>query len=131
MTSRIAFAAAAAALLAYPRAALADDDWFGGDKFLHFGVSVALSSGGYAASTLVLDRPWERATTGAAFSLTLGAAKELYDLSGHGDASWKDFTWDVVGTAVGTGIALLIDAAISSGSRVEPSRGATGLAVRF
>jgi putative lipoprotein len=111
--------------------AFAEDDWFGSDKALHFGVSVALSGGGYAASTLVFDRRWQRATTGAVFSLSLGAGKELYDLSGHGDASWKDFTWDVIGTAVGTGIALLVDAALSQSCHVEPSPSATGLAIRF
>jgi putative lipoprotein len=109
----------------------AEDDWFGTDKVLHFGVSVALSGGGYAASALVFDRKWERATAGAAFSLTLGATKELYDLAGHGDASWKDFTWDVVGTAVGTGIALLVDVAVSGSNRVESSDRPVGLAVRF
>jgi putative lipoprotein len=122
--------AALFALLA-PKAAHAEDDWFGGDKALHFGVSAALAGGGYAAASLAFDEKWARATTGAAFSLTLGAAKELYDLGGHGDASWKDFTWDVAGTAVGTGIALLIDVALSGSNRVEPANRPVGLAVRF
>jgi putative lipoprotein len=100
-----------------PEARAADPDpWLGPDKALHFGVSVGLAGGGYALSALVLERPWQRAVAGAGFSLTLGAGKELYDLSGHGDPSWKDFTWDVAGTAVGIGIALLVDAAISSSS---------------
>jgi len=118
-------------LIGLPKTARAEDEWFGSDKALHFGVSVALSGGGYAAASLVWDKKWERATAGAAFSLTLGAGKELYDLSGHGDASWKDFTWDVIGTAVGTGIALLVDVAISGSSHVEPSGRPVGLAVRF
>jgi putative lipoprotein len=122
---------ALAALLCLTGTAHAEDDWFGSDKALHFGVSVVLSGGGYAAASLVLDKPWQRAATGATFSLGLGAAKELYDLSGHGDASWKDFTWDVVGTAVGTGIALLIDAAVSRDSPIESSGSAAGLAIRF
>ena len=92
------------------------DPWFGPDKALHFGISAGLAGGGYALSALVLEKPWQRAVTGAGFSLLLGAGKELYDLSGHGDASWKDFTWDVAGTAVGVGIALLVDAAITSSS---------------
>jgi len=98
-------------------AAAADPDpWLGPDKALHFGVSVALGGGGYALSALFLEHPWQRALAGSGFSLTLGAGKELYDLSGHGDASWKDFTWDVAGTAVGVGVALLVDA-IASGDR--------------
>lgn len=114
-------------------AAAADDGdkWLGPDKALHFGVSVGLAAGGYGASALVLDRPFERAIAGGTFSLTLGAGKELYDLSGHGDPSWKDFTWDVVGTAVGLGIALLVDAALSKdSSKQEPSRTAR-MAIRF
>jgi putative lipoprotein len=103
------------------RAAAADPDpWLGPDKALHFGVSVALGGGGYALSALFLERPWQRALAGSGFSLTLGAGKELYDLSGHGDASWKDFTWDVAGTAVGVGIALLVDAIASGEKRDRP-----------
>jgi putative lipoprotein len=108
-------AVAAALCLAATSASARDPDpWLGQDKALHFGVSVGLAGGGYAASALLLDAPWQRALAGGAFSLSLGAGKELYDLSGHGDPSWKDFTWDVAGTAVGLGIALLVDAAISS-----------------
>jgi putative lipoprotein len=112
------------------------DPWLGPDKALHFGVSVGLAAGAYGVSSFVLDHPWQRAVAGASFSLTLGAGKELYDLSGHGDPSWKDFTWDVVGTAVGVGIALLVDAAVSStGSRralgdARTLHG-TGLAITF
>jgi putative lipoprotein len=106
------------------------DPWFGKDKALHFGVSVALAGGGYGASALVLDRPWERAVAGGTFSLALGAGKELYDLSGHGDPSWRDFTWDVVGTAVGLGLALLVDAAVSS-AKEKPEVRAGGLSLRF
>jgi putative lipoprotein len=110
-----AFAIAAALTLSPATARAADPDpWFGPDKALHFGVSVGLAAGGYGVSAVVLDEKWQRALAGAGFSLTLGAGKELYDLTGHGDASWKDFTWDVVGTAVGVGIALLVDTAVSS-----------------
>lgn len=123
MVLSLAFAAGTAA-------AEEPDPWFGPDKALHFGVSVALAGGGYGASALVLDRPWERAIAGGTFSLALGAGKELYDLSGHGDPSWRDFTWDVVGTAVGVGIALLVDAAVSSGSE-KPAPHAGQLALRF
>jgi putative lipoprotein len=104
----------AAAFFASP-ALLAEttDDWWGRDKALHFGVSAGLGAAGYGASSLLFERRLERAAGGAVFSLTLGAAKELHDLSGSGDASWKDFTWDVAGTAVGVGIALLVDLALA------------------
>jgi putative lipoprotein len=105
----------AGALCFAPRVASAgeSDPWWGEDKALHFGVSVGLSAGGYAVSSLWLDERWQRATAGATFSLTLGIGKELWDLSGHGSASYKDFTWDVAGTLVGTGLALAIDLAVS------------------
>ena len=121
----------ASTLLATTAAASESDPWFGPDKALHFGISVGLGGGGYAASALVLERPWQRALAGGTFSLALGAGKELYDLSGHGDPSWRDFTWDVAGTAVGLGIALLVDAALASDSRkTGPSRTAQ-MAIRF
>jgi putative lipoprotein len=99
-------------------AALAEEDpWLGEDKALHFSVSVALAGGGYAASAPLLDERWQRAVAAGAFSLGLGAGKELHDLSGAGDASWKDFTWDVAGTAVGVTLAWLIDIALSPAPR--------------
>jgi putative lipoprotein len=111
------------------------DPWFGPDKPLHFELSVALAAGGYAASALVLDHPWQRTIAGGAFSLTLGAGKELYDWTGHGDASWRDFTWDVAGTAVGLGLALLVDAALSAGSgsshKDPTATRMTGMSLRF
>jgi putative lipoprotein len=118
-------------LLARSAAASEADPWFGQDKFLHFGVSVGLAAGGYGVSSLVLDRPWQRALAGGSFSLALGAGKELYDLSGHGDPSWRDFTWDVAGTAVGLGIALLVDAALASDSRKTGPPGTAQMAIRF
>lgn len=107
--------AALLSLLA-PSLARADDPdpWWGRDKALHFSVSVGLAAGSYGASSLVLDKRWQRAATAGGFTLTLGAAKEGWDATGHGDPSWKDFTWDVAGAAVGTGLALLVDLALSS-----------------
>jgi putative lipoprotein len=110
------------------------DPWFGRDKALHFGFSVVLSAGGYAASSAFLDTRTERALAGSAFSLTLGAGKELWDLSGHGgDPSWRDFTWDVVGTAVGVAIAVGVDALVSPkhDSQTGPSASTQGLVFHF
>ncbi len=108
-----------------PAQSAEQDPWFGRDKALHFGVSVALGAGGYALSIPILDRRWQRALAGASISLTAGAGKELYDATGAGNASWKDFTWDVAGTAVGVGIAWLIDALVSDDPRpVRPRENA-------
>ena len=125
---------ALASLLLCGSAAASDaDPWFGPDKALHFGFSVVLSAGGYAASSTFLDTRTERALAGSAFSLTLGAGKELWDLSGHGDPSWRDFTWDIVGTAVGTAMAVGVDAWLSSkhDSQTRPSASAQGLVFHF
>ena len=106
------------------------DPWFGSDKALHFGVSAALAAGGYAASSAWLESPGERALAGGAFSLSLGAGKELWDLSGHGDPSWRDFTWDVVGTAVGLALAVSVDA-LTRSKTTRPSATTQGLVFRF
>jgi putative lipoprotein len=97
------------ALVALPRAARADDDWLGRDKALHFGVSVAISAGAYAGSSLIFEKPWERALAASLFSLGVGAGKEGFDALSGGDASFKDFAWDAAGTLVGTSIAFSID----------------------
>jgi putative lipoprotein len=107
--SATAMTAALAAFCLAPRTARASDDWWGRDKALHFGVSIALSGAGYAASSLLFDEPWQRAMAGSAFSLGLGAAKEGYDAVSGGDPSWRDLAWDSAGTFVGAGISLTLD----------------------
>jgi putative lipoprotein len=114
---------------AAPARASEEDPWWGRDKALHFGVSAGLGASGYAVSSLVLDSRLERAAAGAAFSLTLGAGKELYDLTGGGNASWKDLTWDVAGTSVGVGLALLVDLIVAPKSTTSPRT--TAVVVRF
>jgi putative lipoprotein len=127
----IACAALAWTLTAGAAKASDADPWFGPDKALHFGVSVALSAGGYAVSSIWLDTRTERAVAGGAFSLTLGAGKELWDLSGHGDPSWRDFTWDVIGTGVGVALAVAGDALLSSKQSPGVRASSQGLVLRF
>lgn len=101
--------------LALPMSAAASDEdpWFGRDKALHFGVSTALASTGYAAGALLF--PEHRTApflTGAGFSLTLGVGKEVFDhLSGR-RFSMRDLAWDVAGTAVGLVVAWAVDVLI-------------------
>ena len=52
---------------------------------------------------------WKRSIAGASLALAAGAAKEGLDATGSGDPSWKDFTWDAIGAAVGVGLSLLVD----------------------
>lgn len=107
------------------------DDWLGTDKAVHFEISVAMTTGAYALSSLKLDGMPARAAIGAGFSLAVGAGKELWDLSGHGDPSWKDFAWDAIGTAVGLGLAITIDAITRGASHEATGAAPSGLVVRF
>jgi putative lipoprotein len=106
------------ALTLVPRPARADD-WWGRDKALHFTLSIGISSAAYAAAAPLTERRDYRAGVGAATALTLGAMKEGYDALGHGDPSWRDFAWDLAGTAVGVMIAYAVDCIVSE----KPNRG--------
>jgi putative lipoprotein len=128
-TRSLTAAASLLACLLSSKTARADDEWLGRDKFLHFGVSAAIAGTGYAVSSLVFDERWQRATAGGSTALAAGAAKELYDLGGAGDASWKDFAWDVAGAAVGVGVAFAIDLAL--GKRSTEQTDTRGLAVSW
>ena len=133
MTVALAAAALALALAlsSRPAAASKPDPWFGPDKAAHFAVSLGLAAGGYGALSPWLESRSQRALGGAAFSLTLGAGKELWDLSGHGDPSWRDFTWDVLGTAAGVALALGVDALVSQSGGAPADRVAQGLVFHF
>lgn len=85
------------------------DGWWGPDKELHLFVSAGVASTSWwFAKSLRLSDP---VASGCALSLTLlvGGAKELVDLTGRGDPSWKDFTWDAIGAAVGVVLGLVIE----------------------
>src|SRR5262249_17867894 len=70
--------------------------------------SAELAINGYTLGAAFWEDRGARLASGAVLALTAGIGKELYDLSGHGDASWKDFTWDVIGTATGLLISWLV-----------------------
>src|SRR5262245_29855888 len=101
--------------LAVPASARADsndpDPWWAPDKALHFGASAAIAAGGYGIATQIWDDVGPRIAFGAGVALAAGAAKEAADAAGLGHPSWRDFTWDILGTAVGVGLALSIDLA--------------------
>ncbi len=106
-----AWAALLLGLTLWPSSAHADE-WWGRDKALHFTVSVGLSSASYALSATLTERREYRAIAAAGTSLLIGAGKEGYDALGYGDPSWRDFAWDVAGTAVGVMIAYAVDCII-------------------
>jgi uncharacterized protein YfiM (DUF2279 family) len=78
------------------------DQWFSGDKLLHFSASAAITGLTYHFYVNRLNRPEER---GKVYSVSLTAlvsiGKELYDKNKKGYFSWKDLLWDGLGLAVG------------------------------
>ncbi len=117
MKAPLAMLSMAAVLLASSpgRAEPTDPDpWFGPDKFLHFTASALIASGSYGLSTFAVDPPGYRAAIGAGVGLSAGVGKELFDLGGFGQPSWKDLAWDVFGVSVGVGLAIAIDYAARS-----------------
>jgi putative lipoprotein len=107
--SRLGRGAAIALLLAAATAKADDDPWFGADKGIHFGASAGLAIAGYgAAATFAESRP-VRIAYGASVALLAGIGKELWDTRAGGSGSFKDLTYDVLGTAVGLAICWAID----------------------
>ena len=105
----VALAALTAAAFGHPGPVRADDadPWFGPDKALHLEATGALAIVGYAGTAMIsTDR---RAGAGAALAVGVGIGKELWDLDGHGDASWRDLTWDLIGATAGVLIAVAVD----------------------
>jgi putative lipoprotein len=106
---------------ARPARAADPDPWFGHDKALHFEVSALIAAGGYGATSIFTDDQRVRLAVGGGVALTAGVGKELWDLSGHGDPSLRDLTWDVVGTVTGLAVAAAIDWAITRLARPRAS----------
>ena len=97
-------------LAARPAAQAAEPDpWFGRDKVMHFSVSFALAGNGYADTAAFSKRTSVRVLSGAGIALSAGIAKELYDQYEGRGLSWRDLTWDAIGTATGTLVAWLVD----------------------
>jgi putative lipoprotein len=70
---------------------------------------------------LTENRPL-RAGAGAALAVGAGVAKELWDLDGHGDASWRDLGWDLIGAAAGILVVAGVDWAVHRMFQPPPGR---------
>jgi putative lipoprotein len=108
---------------AAPSAAAADssDPWIGRDKALHFDASAGIAMATYAVSTYELHARWESLAVAGAFTLAVGAGKELLDMTGLGDPSWKDFTWDAIGTVAGLALAWSVDLLMGGVDAAHPA----------
>jgi putative lipoprotein len=86
------------------------DPWFGADKIYHF-CGGGVVGGGVTA--IAEHNGWsEGEARGLAFGVTLslGAAKETYDLTVKKTGwSWKDLIWTAAGTLAGNLIATSLD----------------------
>jgi putative lipoprotein len=106
----------AVALVLGPTRAVAQDEWLGRDKALHFGATFVLAGAGYAGGAALSDEPVVRLGVGASVAMGAGIAKEMADRHG-GDPSLKDLTWDALGTATGLVTAWLVDHFVFSRDR--------------
>ena len=80
-----------------------------------------IAGGGYGLGALGIEGVPGRLAVGAALALALGAAKEGLDAAGYGTPSWRDFAWDVTGTAFGLMFSFSIDYAARP-ARHAPAR---------
>lgn len=101
--------AAAICVSLAPPAWADDDPWTGKDKTLHFAVSGGIAAGAYTGGALLFDARRDALIFGGAVALAAGIGKEIADLAGAGDPSWKDLTWDVMGTVTGLALAWSVD----------------------
>ncbi|MBI6528952.1 YfiM family lipoprotein [Proteus vulgaris] len=81
----------------------ANDNWRGKDKAQHFLFSMVASAGANAYAAHQNYGHKEGVLIGLSFSISLGAAKELYDSRPEGTGwSWHDFAYDVAGATAGS-----------------------------
>jgi len=86
------------------------DPWFGADKIYHFCGGAVIGGG---TTAIAEHNGWsEGEARGLAFGVTLslGAAKETYDLTVKKTGwSWKDLIWTAAGTLAGNLTANSLD----------------------
>lgn len=75
------------------------------DKKEHFAASAALSSLAYVAIRRQGYNKWEALVTGAALSVFIGTAKEVYDR----EVDSNDIKADFMGSMAGVGVCLTVD----------------------
>lgn len=123
--------AVAVLTLMAPRVARADDDpWFGKDKALHFAAGTMFAAAGYNFGVSVFDSRPLGFVTGGALAAAAGIGKELVDLTGAGDPSWRDLAWTGIGCVCGLALAWGNDA-LGRGVRLSARARGFDLRVTF
>ena len=94
-------------LLLVPLRAHAEDadPWLGKDKILHFAAGTTIAAGGYVTGILLFDSRRYALVTGGVLAAAAGIGKELVDLTGSGDPSWRDLAWTGIGAVTGLALA--------------------------
>jgi putative lipoprotein len=96
--------------LVAPRVARADTDrWLARDKAQHFAATAGIALGGYGGAALLDAETRWRVAIGLGAGMAAGLAKEAWDLSGRGDASWRDVAWDAIGSGVGVLVGFVVE----------------------
>ena len=85
------------------------DAWWAYDKGEHWIATTSISALGAELPRFWVESRVVRLGIGFGAAVVIGAAKELLDLTGFGDPSWKDFTWDLIGGATGALISLGVE----------------------
>jgi uncharacterized protein YfiM (DUF2279 family) len=106
-------------LIGLPQVARAEDRWLARDKAEHAAASAGIAAAGYGLAATATDRPKWRVVVGLSAGIGAGTAKELWDRS-HGEASWRDLSWDAIGSAAGVAIAWAVDRAVGHRRQAQP-----------
>jgi len=85
--------------LLFAQAAVARDSWFGVDKIKHFFLSAFITSVSFSAIQATGANKKTAMTGAVGASLAVGVTREIYNRRTTRLFSFKDLTWDAVGTA--------------------------------
>lgn len=87
-----------------------NDKWFSKDKWMHLTTSYFTTlQSAYALENMLLVKPENSRYISIGITLSFSLGKEFYDVfAKKGIFSWKDLTYDVIGTGLGylTAVAL-------------------------
>ena len=90
--------------LIFAQAAAGGDSWFGIDKLKHFFLSAFATSVSYSALQAAGANRTTAMTGAIGASAALGISRELYNLRTTKAFSFRDLTWDAIGTAAAVGV---------------------------
>ena len=82
---------------------VASDPMFGSDKFKHGALSFVMVS---SMSSLARSQGFDQPEIAFGATVSLGLAKEFYDLRVKGHFSFGDLAWDVAGASLGVALVL-------------------------